>query len=222
VDIAHQPPHYGSRAMANGTSGIDYGYTHGAATWNDRALWDVVRSELAAVGSSARVFELGCGNGVMAARMAALGYAVTAVDPSESGIEVARRTHPGVDFHVGSAEDDLAARFGRFPVLVSIEVIEHCYSPARFAAVAQDLLEPNGLAIVSTPYHGYLKNLAIALSGRMDAHFGALWEGGHIKFFSIATLSALFEQCGFGELRVRRVGRIPPLAKSMILIAKRR
>jgi hypothetical protein len=38
---------------------------------------------------------------------------------------------------------------------------------------------------VSTPYHGYHKNLGLALSGKMDAHFTALWEGGHIKFFSI-------------------------------------
>ena len=34
-----------------------------------------------------------------------------------------------------------------------------------------DLLEPGGLAIISTPYHGYLKNLALAASGKLDSSF---------------------------------------------------
>jgi 2-polyprenyl-6-hydroxyphenyl methylase/3-demethylubiquinone-9 3-methyltransferase len=199
----------------------DYGYSHGGATWDDRDLWDVVRSELAAAPRGCRIFELGCGNGLLAARIAALGHEVTAVDPSASGIEVARRSHPGVRFEQGAVEDELGQKFGRFPFVVSIEVIEHCYSPKRFAMAVSELLEPNGTAIVSTPYHGYLKNLALALSGKMDAHFTALWEGGHIKFFSIKTLTALFTEHGFSEFRTRRVGRIPPVAKSMVLIARR-
>jgi 2-polyprenyl-6-hydroxyphenyl methylase/3-demethylubiquinone-9 3-methyltransferase len=74
---------------------------------------------------------------------------------------------------------------------------------------------------VSTPYHGYLKNLALALSGKLDKHFTALWDGGHIKFFSIATLGQLLREAGFKDLRFVRVGRIPPLAKSMLAIAKK-
>ena len=198
-----------------------YGYTHGGATWDDSHVWDVVRSELAALPQGSRLFELGCGNGMLAARVAALGFDVTAVDPSTSGIEVARRSHPGVRFEVGSVGEPLAERFGVFPVLLSIEVIEHCFSPREFASAVWDLLAPGGVAIVSTPYHGYLKNLALALSGRFDAHFGALWEGGHIKFFSMKTLSELFAGQGLRDIRIRRAGRIAPLAKSMILVARK-
>jgi hypothetical protein len=50
----------------------DYGYSHGGAAWDDRDLWDVVRSELAAAPRGCRIFELGCGNGLLAARIAAL------------------------------------------------------------------------------------------------------------------------------------------------------
>ncbi|MFN3682011.1 MAG: hypothetical protein ACK4VP_08235, partial [Nitrospira sp.] len=78
-----------------------------------------------------------------------------------------------------------------------------------------------GVAIVSTPYHGYWKNLALALSGKMDAHFTALWDHGHIKFWSIRTLRQLLQEAGFSEIRFLRVGRIPPLAKSMIAVAYR-
>jgi 2-polyprenyl-6-hydroxyphenyl methylase/3-demethylubiquinone-9 3-methyltransferase len=55
----------------------------------------------------------------------------------------------------------------------------------------------------------------------MDMHFTALWEDGHIKFWSIETLSTLLREAGFRDIRFLRVGRIPPLAKSMIAIARK-
>jgi 2-polyprenyl-6-hydroxyphenyl methylase/3-demethylubiquinone-9 3-methyltransferase len=61
----------------------------------------------------------------------------------------------------------------------------------------------------------------MAVSGRMDKHFTALWDNGHIKFWSIATLSELLREAGFVDIRFERVGRIPALAKSMIAIARK-
>jgi hypothetical protein len=59
----------------------------------------------------------------------------------------------------------------------------------------------------------------MALTGKMDNHFTALWDYGHIKFWSIKTLQQLLEEAGFMNIRFRRVGRIPALAKSMIAVA---
>jgi hypothetical protein len=58
----------------------------------------------------------------------------------------------------------------------------------------------------------------MALTGKMDAHFTALWDHGHIEFRSFATLSALLSEAGFPPPRFLRVGRVTPLAKSMIAI----
>jgi len=169
---------------------------------------------LQAHGSSKRVFELGCGNGSTAAHLHAKGYQVTGIDPSESGLDVA--TERGLDLYHGSTEEDIAGRFGTFPVVISLEVIEHVFSPKLYAERVHDLLEPGGVAIISTPYHGYLKNLALAVTGKMEGHFTALWEGGHIKFFSRETLGILFQRVGLEEIDFKRVGRVPQLAKSMI------
>jgi 2-polyprenyl-3-methyl-5-hydroxy-6-metoxy-1,4-benzoquinol methylase len=97
--------------------------------------------------------------------------------------------------------------------------VEHLYDPRTFARTLFDLVEPSGTAIVSTPYHGYWKNLAMALTGRLDHHFTALWDHGHIKFWSMATLRQLLQEAGFHSITFRRVGRVPSLAKSMIAIA---
>ena len=104
-------------------------------------------------------------------------------------------------------------------MVISLEVVEHVYFPRKFAKTVYDLLEPEGIAIISTPYHGYWKNVALALSGKMDAHFTALWDHGHIKFWSPKTLESLLREAGFKDILFKRVGRIPTLAKSMIALA---
>ena len=168
-----------------------------------------------------RVFDLGCGNGATARWLAARGLQVAGADPSTSGIREANRAAPELDLRVGSAYDPLAETFGTFPVVVSLEVVEHVYAPRDYARCVFHLLEPGGAAFVSTPYHGYLKNLALAATGRLDAHFTALWDHGHIKFWSPETLSALLTEAGLEVERVVRVGRVPALAKSMIVVARK-
>lgn len=168
-----------------------------------------------------RLFELGCGNGAVAAVLADRGYQATGVDVSLQGLEQARRRYPHLTLQQGSAYDRLAETYGRFPIVVSLEVVEHLYAPRVFAKTLHDLVESEGTAIVSTPYHGYWKNLALALTGRMDAHFTALWDHGHIKFWSMKTLSTLLAEAGFNDISFMRVGRIPVLAKSLIAVAKK-
>lgn len=198
----------------------EYRYFNSTLTWANRYLWPVVLPEIRKALPTGRIFEIGCGNGATAGMLMAAGYDVTGVDTSESGIGIARSAYPRASLHVASAYDDLAARFGRFPLVLSLEVVEHLYDPRAFARRAFDLLEPGGTAIISTPFHGYWKNLALAVTGKMDAHFGALWDGGHIKFWSERTLRALLREAGFQKIRFHRAGRIRPLAKSMIAISE--
>ncbi len=166
-----------------------------------------------------RLFDLGCGNGSVGAAFAMEGWDVTGVDPSYEGIAQARKAYPALQLEEGSAYDDLATKYGCFPAVVSLEVVEHVYAPRDYARTLFNLVEPSGVAIISTPYHGYLKCLALAVSGKMDRHFTALWDHGHIKFWSVRTLTALLTEVGFRDIRFHRVGRISALAKSMIAVA---
>jgi 2-polyprenyl-3-methyl-5-hydroxy-6-metoxy-1,4-benzoquinol methylase len=187
-------------------------------------LLPALLEELAALGlprERKRLFELGCGNGSVAEVLTRQGYQITGVDASFQGIEQANRRYPQLNLQLGSAYDSLADTYGKFPVVVSLEVVEHLYAPRLFTRALFDLVEPSGTVIVSTPYHGYWKNLAMALTGKLDHHFTALWDHGHIKFWSMATLRQLLQEAGFHSVTFRRVGRVPALAKSMIAIAKK-
>lgn len=167
------------------------------------------------------LFELDCGNGGVVNALTQLGWAVTGVGPSIECIAQAQAAYPELKLSTGSAYDDLAAQYGQFPVVLNLEVIQHVYAPRAYIPTVYDLLDSGGAAIISTPYHGYWKNFALALTGKMDAHFTALWDNGHIKFWSIRTLGELSREAGFVDIRFERVGRVPTLAKSMIAIARK-
>lgn len=166
-------------------------------------------------------FDLGCGNGSVANWMQQKGFTVSGVDPSDTGIAAANAAHPTVNLKVGSAYDPLQESFGTFPLLVSLEVVEHVYAPRDYAKCVYNLLSPDGYALISTPYHGYLKNLALAVTGKLDKHFTALWDHGHIKFWSPQTLTQLLTEAGLDVVRIDRVGRIPQLAKTMLVVARK-
>lgn len=171
--------------------------------------------------SPATAFDLGCGNGSVAKWLTNKGFEVTGVDPSTSGIKAANVAYPSIDLRVGSAYEPLRETFGTFPLVISLEVVEHLYSPRSFASCVFELLSDDGIAIISTPYHGYLKNLVLSAAGRMDAHFTALWDHGHIKFWSRKTISQLLTEAGLAVERIDRIGRIPQLAKTMLVVARK-
>lgn len=202
--------------------GYEYHDASGCHTQN--YLWQPVVRELLAKpwpGGTKPVFDLGCGNGAFSNYLHQLGFAVSGIDASETGISIANREFPHLRLEQGSAYDDLASRFGRFPIVVSLEVVEHLFYPRQFASCIANLLEPGGTALISTPYHSYWKNLAISILGKWDAHFSPLWDYGHIKFWSFKTLTKLFNESGLQVERFLRVGRIPILAKSMIAVVRK-
>jgi 2-polyprenyl-3-methyl-5-hydroxy-6-metoxy-1,4-benzoquinol methylase len=137
---------------------------------------------------------------------------------SLSGIEIASKHHTAATFCVAPIDRLLPKDLHkRFDLVVAIEVIEHLLLPRQLFDRAREALKPGGELIVSTPFHGYWKNLAIALSGKFDSHWHPLRDYGHVKFFSPATLNRLFDEQGFEVKQVKRVGRIPTLARSMMM-----
>ena len=164
------------------------------------------------------ICDLGCGNGHISGRLEALGYNVTGVDASASGIQIARRTFPRVEFVEALIDRDL--KVGQFDLVISSDVIEHLYRPSDLLEATSSQLKPGGHVLLGTPYHGYLKNLVLAATGKMDAHFSALHDGGHIKFFSVKTLSRLIRAHDFEDLEFTFYGRAPWLWKNMICHAR--
>ena len=132
-------------------------------------------------------------------------------------------TYPNARFEELPADQNILESLGEepFDIVVSAEVIEHLYAPRDFARGCFAALKPGGKFLCTTPYHGYLKNILICVLNQFDNHFNPLWDGGHIKFWSLKTLSRLLIEAGFCNIRFRGAGRLPFLWKSMVIAAEK-
>lgn len=110
-------------------------YAHGNPGCHTPYVWPALRSAIEErEWRDRRAFDLGCGGGSASRMLSDMGFAVTAVDVDADAVTVAAHAHPCVTFAVGSGYDDLAARYGRFPLVVSLDVIETLFRSARFCA----------------------------------------------------------------------------------------
>ncbi len=115
------------------------------------------------IDAGSKVLDVGCGTGVVASRLAAQGFEVTGVDPSDGMLEHLRRSDLRVTTVQGSATA-LPFEDGQFDLTMCVAVMHHIAQPQ---AVHESLIEmtrvtrPGGLVLVwdHNPRNPYWKNL---------------------------------------------------------------
>src|SRR6476659_1862711 len=171
----------------------DYGFIHEGATHVHQDMYAPLLKRLSSLKDQS-ILDLGCGNGSLVRFLLQQGFDAYGTDASPKGIAIAQQKNPERFALQNLEEDDLPSEFDeiRFSCIISTEVIEHLYDPRAFIAFSKKILLKNGggQIILTTPYHGYLKNLLLSLSGHWDQHLNPLWDGGHIKMWSKETLSS--------------------------------
>jgi len=202
----------------------DYGWQNAKSPHTHVYLSEPIRRILISEGIESLI-DLGCGNGNLCAKLKSNSISIVGLEPSKSGYEIATQAHPQIQFYHLGVQDSpstILQNHAPFQAAVSTEVIEHLYTPSDLPNFARQILKANGLLIITTPYHGYLKNLLLSIFNKWDDHHGPLWDGGHIKFWSRATLSKLLENNGFEVVSFSGLGRFPWVWKSMMLVARRK
>src|ERR1051325_2254265 len=198
-----------SSGAGNGESGV--------------GLAETFLQQVATLENVKRICDLGCGNGYISGLLASRGYEVVGIDASQSGTSIARERYPDAQFICSLIDETMneRLRLEQFDLVVSSDVIEHMYRPSDLVVAAASMLRPGGELLLGTPYHGYWKNLALAVSGKLDSHFNVLDDGGHIKFFSVKTLSQLVTRHSFTDLKFTYYGRAPWLWMNMLCYARK-
>ena len=184
-------------------------------------LLPVISRVIETIPPNSVVMDMGCGNGSVLGQFRGRGINLHGLDASNSGIATARKAFPELSFDIADLNSDLSNHplAGGCDLVISTEVVEHVFLPRIFARNCYMFLKPGGRLVISTPYHGYVKNVSLALTGNMDRHFTALWDHGHIKFWSRRTLTSLLHEAGFRVCNFHGVGRLPYLWKSMVIVA---
>lgn len=119
----------------------------------DRKRVDFISNVLShSLGATARVLDVGCGNGVISRHLGRNGFSVLGIDVSEKTIETANAlTHlPNVRFMKKSAEE-LVASGEKYDAVICSEVLEHLNDPGSLLDVLYKSLAENGKLIVTVP-----------------------------------------------------------------------
>ncbi len=172
------------------------------------------------VGPGAHVLDVGCGEGRFAAELVEQGAHVTGIDVAEEPLRRARRRHPGLELQRVDLQGSWALDDSSFDVVWAGEVLEHVADTGAWLSEVRRVLRSGGSLLLSTPDHGPLSLLALALSKRAFARrFDPL--GDHLRHYNRATLNLLIESFGFQSVEIRARGGLPGARRRLLLSATR-
>ena len=100
------------------------------------------------------VLDVGCGGGILAEAMAALGARVKGIDLADKALKVALlhlfESRLEVNYEEISAEDLAQREAGQYDVLTCMEMLEHVPDPASVVSACAQLVKPGGQIFFST------------------------------------------------------------------------
>ncbi len=166
------------------------------------------------------IVDFGCGNGQIIQEMKKINPQAEYIglDVSGTALKSAEAILPDCKFY--KIEDG-----GKFPLndnsadfIFSSEVIEHIYDTENAFAEISRILKPGGKLLLTTPYHGFIKNLLITLFA-FNKHFNP--TGAHIRFFTKKTLFGLLNKNNFKVLNYGYYGRFWPFSHSIFVLVEK-
>ncbi len=182
------------------------------------AIWEAVPDEavpeelalrlgwlLPQVPRGATVLDLGCGAGEFSAALEKRGAHMIAVDVAAEALRRARERVPDLDARLWRAGEPLPVQDNAVDLVWAGEVVEHVADVAPWLSEVRRVLRPRGVLLLSTPHHGPLTMLRLALSPRsFQRHFDP--RSDHLRFFSPVTLGRLLDDLGFDVAQVAPAG----------------
>lgn len=153
--------------------------------------------------ASARLLEIGCGNGFFLEQALASGFRdVAGVEPS---LEAVRMASPSVRGHIVNDifRDGLFPR-GQFDVICAFQVFDHLAHPNDVLKTCREALRPGGLAL-------FINHDVGAWTNRMLGARSPVIDIEHIYLFDTETMPLIFQKHGFEVLDVFPVENTYPL-----------
>ncbi len=163
--------------------------------------------DVAEVGAHTRVLDVATGPGYVAARAASRGAEAIGVDLSPQMLDVARRTHPHVDFRRADAEE-LPLPEASFDAVVANFCLLHLGRPEKATAGFARVLSPGGfvaLTVWGPPERARLFGLFLEAIRMAGASVPSAIPPGpdFFRFSADAEFSRLLSAAGFQRVAIR-------------------
>ncbi len=154
------------------------------------------RHVLDLVPSGARVLDVGCAEGYLAAELAARGCSVVGVEPDARAAAIARdRGLSVLEFDV----EEVALDASEFDVVLFVDVLEHLRAPVP---VLRQALAA-GAAIVSVPNIAHWTARRALVRGRFPREDHGLFDRTHLGWYTRSTTHQLAADAGFRVVEER-------------------
>lgn len=166
------------------------------------------------------LLDYGCGIGTYVSQILKINPKINIIgmDISDRAIKIIKKKFPKGTFFVQTEEKKFPVRNNTVDFILAMDVIEHVFDAQTLFGQFHHALKPGGKIFISTPYHGFIKNLCIVLLG-FDKAFDP--TAAHIRFFSVNSLRSLLEKKGFKILKVGFFGRFFPVSRGMYMLAEK-
>jgi methionine biosynthesis protein MetW len=155
-----------------------------------------------------RLLDVGCGKGDLITAALAGGRCRDAVgiDIGEPAVAIARKR--GLDARVHDLnESALPFQDQSFDCVTLMAVLEHVFDPLFAVSEIYRVLKPNGSLILAVPNAASFSNRARLLFGRgLVTSLDPGWDGGHLHYFTVHSLTALLRDHAFSIERIAGSG----------------
>lgn len=167
------------------------------------------------------IVDFGCGNGKIIQEMKKINSLAEYIglDVSAAALKAASVNSPDCKFYKIEDGGSLPLKNNSADLIFASEVVEHIYDTENAFSEITRILKPGGKLLLTTPYHGLIKNILIAIFA-FDKHFNPV--GPHIRFFTKKTLFLLLGKNGFEIEKYGFYGRFYPLFHSIYVLARKK
>lgn len=190
------------------------------ASAGEAAAETAIAVEAARTPARARVLDVGCGAGEITSEIARAGFDVVGIDVAEEPLRRARARDPQLDVRLVATDGEWPLADASFDAVWAGETLEHVLDTAAWLTQVRRVLRSGGTLVLSTPAHGRLRVLALALSARrFDEYFDP--RSDHVRFYTRRTLARLLADFGFEQIDVRGAGGVPGTRRTLLASAVR-
>jgi 2-polyprenyl-3-methyl-5-hydroxy-6-metoxy-1,4-benzoquinol methylase len=162
-----------------------------------------------------RVLDVGCGEGHFAKLLMRAGADVVAIDVAEEPLRRLRASAPDLSVRLVEPEAPLPLQDASFDLVWAGETIEHVADTSRWLSELRRVLRSRGVVLLSTPDHGPLSRLRLALDRKaFEEHFDP--RSDHFRFYTRRLLAELLTDFGFEEVAVRGAGGLPGARRTLL------
>lgn len=162
-----------------------------------------------------RLLDIGCGDGELLFSLENHFNELHGVDIAEPRLErIKTKMKNKIHVHLGDANDLLPFNNDYFDVIIASDVLEHLFDPYHFVKECSRMLCEKGTLMLHVPNIAYFPRRLTLLLGQFPSTSDeAGWDGGHLHYFTRASLKDLLEFEEFELVKMTSGGIFPSLRR---------